>query len=166
MSGLMIFSYYDELYVGASTRRTEKYEWAMRAFGAPVATFSTKGHELHRIRRSVLAPFFSKASVAQLEPTVQAVIAKFISRLKELQGSHIPVNLIDAYSALTNDVRNCVLVSVRAFGLSCCRLSPNMRFPLLMVSWTHRISRRGGTNACWTCWRLGIYSSNFLGWSP
>lgn len=98
-------SYYDQLYVGGSVRRTNKYEWAMNGFGPTFPSFSTVGHDLHRIRRGALAPFFSKASVTQLEPTVQAVIAKLVSRLGGLQGSGTPVNLIDAYSALTNDVR-------------------------------------------------------------
>jgi cytochrome P450 len=102
---LMLPSYYDQLYVGSSVRRTNKYHWAVRGFGPTVASFSTVSHDLHRIRRGALAPFFSKASVAQLEPTVQAVIAKFVLRLKGLQGSGTPINLIDAYSALTNDVR-------------------------------------------------------------
>ena len=83
-----------------------KYDWAMRAFGPTVAGFSTESHELHRIRRGALAPAFSKASVTQLEPTVQAIIGKLISRLTKLQGSGTPVNLIDAYSALTNDVKD------------------------------------------------------------
>lgn len=102
---LMLPSYYDQLYVGASVRRTDKYEWAMKGFGPTVASFSTVSHDLHRIRRGALAPLFSKASVVRLEPTVQAVIAKLVSRLQGLQGSGTPVNLIDAYSALTNDVR-------------------------------------------------------------
>ncbi len=103
----MLPSYYDQLYVGASVRRTNKYEWSMRGFGPTVASVSTVSHDLHRIRRGTLAPFFSKASVEQLEPTVQAAIAKLVTRLKGLQGSGTPINLIDAYSALTNDVRAC-----------------------------------------------------------
>ncbi len=104
---LMLPSYYDRLYVGSSVRRTNKYEWAISGFGLTGASFSTVNHDLHRIRRGALAPFFSKASVVQLEPTVQAAIAKFVLRLKGLQGSGTPINLIDAYSALTNDVRTC-----------------------------------------------------------
>ena len=89
-----------------------KYEWAMRSFGPTVASFSTEGHELHRIRRGALSPFFSKASVTQLQPAVRAVIAKFVARITALKGSGTPINLIDAYSALTNDVRVSLEVAI------------------------------------------------------
>lgn len=81
-----------------------KYHWAMKAFGATTSTFATESHELHRVRRGALAPFFSKASVYQLEPTVQSVVNKLVSRLEAIRGSGAVVNLIDAFAALTADV--------------------------------------------------------------
>ena len=81
-----------------------KYEWAMKGFGPTMSTFATEGHELHRARRSALSPFFSKASVYQLEPIVQSVIDKFVSRLESIRGSGTVVNLIDAFTSLTADI--------------------------------------------------------------
>ncbi len=96
--------FYDELYVAGSTRRTMKYGWAMKMFGRSTATFATESHELHRIRRAALAPFLSKASVQQLEPTVQSIVDNLTSCLRNLKGSGTPVNLIHAFTSLTGDV--------------------------------------------------------------
>ncbi|KAL8773752.1 MAG: hypothetical protein Q9209_001520 [Squamulea sp. 1 TL-2023] len=85
--------YYDELYVG-STRRSEEYPWTTKQFGPRTSVFATTAHELHRIRRAALAPFFSMQSVQRLEPSVQPVIDKLISRLQELQGSGKVVNML------------------------------------------------------------------------
>ena len=73
-------------------------------FGRATSTFGTPGHELHRIRRATLSPFFSKASVQQLEPVVQLMVDKLMSRLEKLQESGAILNLIDVFSALTGDV--------------------------------------------------------------
>ena len=66
--------------------------------------FATVPHDLHRIRRGAIAPFFSKQAVQKLELEVEFVIEKLISRFHALQGSDTSVNLIDAFSALTGDV--------------------------------------------------------------
>ncbi|KAK3171849.1 hypothetical protein OEA41_003933 [Lepraria neglecta] len=81
-----------------------KYEWAMKGFGPAISSFATEGHELHRTRRGALAPYFSKASVYQLEPTVQSVVNKLVSRLEAIQGSGTVINVIDVFTALTADI--------------------------------------------------------------
>ncbi|KAL9099760.1 MAG: hypothetical protein Q9163_004791, partial [Psora crenata] len=96
--------FYDEVYVGASVRRTERYPWAMRFFGGANSTFKTIDHDLHRARRAVLAPFFSNASVQRLEPSVQQVADKLLARLQDLKGTGTKVNLINMFSAFSGDV--------------------------------------------------------------
>ncbi|KAL9124190.1 MAG: hypothetical protein Q9217_006456 [Psora testacea] len=96
--------FYDELYVGGSVRKTQKYLWAVRMFGRSTSTFGTVEHEVHRVRRAALSPFFSKSSVQRLEPIVQSVVDKLVSRLQDLKGSGATVNVIDAFAALTGDV--------------------------------------------------------------
>ena len=76
----------------------------MKGFGPQLSSFATEDHDLHRIRRSAVAPFFSRASVSQLEPTVQANVNKLMSRLRDFAKSGQPVNLINAYMALTVDI--------------------------------------------------------------
>lgn len=97
-------SYYDELYVGPSTRRTLKYGWSVRGFGPLNYTFATIGHEHHRIRRGALAPFFSKTLVQQLEPSVQAMVDKLTTRLEGFKGTGTIINMIDMYPCLTTDI--------------------------------------------------------------
>ena len=81
-----------------------KYEWSMKGFGPTVSAFSSESHELHRARAATLAPFFSKASVYQLEPIVQTVVDQLMARLRALRGTGSNVNMIDAFSCLTADV--------------------------------------------------------------
>ena len=81
-----------------------KHGWAVNLFGRSTTTFATESHELHRIRRAALAPFFSKASVQRLEPVVQSIVDKLASRLRSLQGSGTTVNIIHAFSSLTGDI--------------------------------------------------------------
>ena len=76
----------------------------MKGFGPTVAAFGTESHELHRARAATLAPFFSKASVYQLEPIVQSVVDQLVVRLRALEGTGSNVNMIDAFSCLTTDV--------------------------------------------------------------
>ncbi|KAL9015525.1 MAG: hypothetical protein Q9185_007080 [Variospora sp. 1 TL-2023] len=96
--------YYDELYVGPSKRRTEKYEWAVRGFGPLNYTFATIGHELHRQRRGAVAPYFSKALVQQLEPSVQGMVDKLASRLEPFKGSGDVLDLVPVFACMTSDI--------------------------------------------------------------
>lgn len=73
-------------------------------FGRATSSFGTPEHDLHLIRRGALNPLFSKISVQRLEPVVQLMVDKLVSRLENLQGSGSKVNLVDAFSSLTGDV--------------------------------------------------------------
>ena len=73
-------------------------------YQAGSAAVSTVSHELHRQRRAAIAPFFSKALIQQLEPSVQSVVDKLVLRLGALQGSGRVVILINLFSALTADI--------------------------------------------------------------
>ncbi|KAL9594139.1 MAG: hypothetical protein Q9219_007202 [cf. Caloplaca sp. 3 TL-2023] len=97
-------SYYDELYVGPSVRRTEKHEWSVRGFGPTTYTFATIPHEHHRLRRAAVAPHFSKQSVQHLEPSVQSMVDKLMSRLESFKGTGSVVNLIHAFACMTSDI--------------------------------------------------------------
>ncbi|KAI9846675.1 MAG: hypothetical protein M1837_003730 [Sclerophora amabilis] len=95
--------YHEELYGGARSKR-DKYEWATKLFVAPQASIATVSHEQHRLRRSALSPFFSKASIRRLEPIVQGLVDTLLSRLDDLHRTGTVVNMDAAYAALTNDV--------------------------------------------------------------
>jgi len=95
--------YYDEIYSGASKRR-DKWGWSAKMFGNSLSMLGTVPHDHHRLRRSVLNPYFSKRSVARLEPVIQSRVDSLCERFRELQKLGAPVNLGDAYSALTMDI--------------------------------------------------------------
>ena len=105
-------AFYDQLYAGPS-RRTEKWSWSAKMFGTTDAAVGTVSHELHRLRRAALNPFFSKRSVARLEPVIQANVDKLCQRLQAFAGTAQPVNLRDAFTALSADV-----IGSFAFGRS------------------------------------------------
>ncbi|KAG8526052.1 uncharacterized protein KY384_000814 [Bacidia gigantensis] len=95
--------YYDELYIHGP-RRTDKYEWQMKAFGPQTSTFQTLNHDLHRARRNAVAPFFSTASVARIEPLIQTDIEKLNARFRDARKTGVVIDLFHAFLALTNDI--------------------------------------------------------------
>jgi cytochrome P450 len=68
--------------------------------------FGTVDHELHRIRRSALNPFFSKRSVKELAPFIQNIVDALCARFDDAVQTGEPINLGFAYEALTLDVMN------------------------------------------------------------
>ena len=93
----------DEVYPNQQ-KRSMKWDWAMKAFGLRTAFFVTPSHELHRIRRGIFAHYLSKATLQRLEPGIQSVMDKLVSRFEDLKGSSRNVNLLDVYACLTGDV--------------------------------------------------------------
>ncbi|MCJ1271041.1 hypothetical protein MMC22_010940 [Lobaria immixta] len=97
--------YYDEYSPGA-IRRIEKPKAFADCFGPTTMGFATVSHELHRIRRSALNPYFSKRSIAEYAPVIQSVVDKFCTRLDEATRTGELVNLKYAYAAVSTDVIN------------------------------------------------------------
>jgi cytochrome P450 len=95
--------FYDELYSGTSKRR-DKWEWSAKMFGNYLSMLSTAPHDLHRMRRAALNPYFSKKSVMRLERVIQSHVRALCERLGETQKSEEPVNLSVACFALTTDI--------------------------------------------------------------
>lgn len=94
--------FYDELYV--HTKKLDKYKWWTNLAGADGSSFSTIPHELHRLRRGALNPFFSARSVSKLEPLIRSKVDKLSSRLSALAKSGEVVRLDVAFMALTMDI--------------------------------------------------------------
>jgi len=95
--------FYNELYGGPS-RRHDKWEWSAKMFGNSLSMLSTPPHDLHRLRRVPLNPYFSKRSVMRLEPVIQSCVDVLCERLREAEKSREPVNLGVACFALATDV--------------------------------------------------------------
>ena len=85
-------------------RNLEKWEWSARMFGSADMTFGTVGHALHKRRRGAFSVCFSKTSIRRLEPVIQALVETLCEKLAETMNTGVPVNMVHAYSALTQDV--------------------------------------------------------------
>ncbi len=92
-------------------RKRDKYQWLVNLASAQGSGFSTVPHDLHRMRRSVLNPYFSKRNIFQLEPVIMERIEKLSSRLAEAASRQEVVRLDVAFMALTTDT-----ISEYAFG--------------------------------------------------
>jgi hypothetical protein len=93
------------------------------------ATFSTANHDIHRVRRTALGKFFSRAQVSRLEPTVRDLAQRLCDKIL-VTGKGAPFDVTTAYSLFTTDV-----ISGYCFGKSLGLitqegLSPNFREPL------------------------------------
>lgn len=100
--------FYEELYSFSKPR--DKYGYYVVQFDTPEAGFGTVGHALHRVRRSALSPFFSKASILRLEPVITHMMEKLYRRLESMTGEVI--TLKDVYIC-----RKLILQSLELRGL-------------------------------------------------
>ncbi|KAL1605273.1 hypothetical protein SLS60_004821 [Paraconiothyrium brasiliense] len=96
-------AFYDSVYVGPG-RRTEKWEYSARMFGTSTAAVGTTGHDLHRIRRSALNPFFSKRAVMDIAPTIQGIANHGCDSLRRSGAAGRELNLRDFFFAFSADV--------------------------------------------------------------
>ncbi|KAK0742081.1 cytochrome P450 [Apiosordaria backusii] len=99
--------FYDELYgCGVdSKRKLDKYEWWTRLAVSGSSSFTTVSHDLHRLRRGALNPFFSVASVTKLErPLIMSKVEKLSARLAKIAESGEIFRLDAALMALTMDI--------------------------------------------------------------
>ncbi|KUJ20796.1 cytochrome P450 [Mollisia scopiformis] len=95
--------YYDEIY-GSTTKKRDKYGPWVALAGTPGASFSTVGHDHHKLRRGALNPFFSTKAVAELEPVVKAKVEILASRFEQAQQTGEVIKVDAAFMALTMDV--------------------------------------------------------------
>lgn len=95
--------FYDELYAGGGKKRN-KYPWFVRLFGMKDGAIVTIDHDHHRLRRSAISPFFSKANVRKLEPVIVNNTEKLMGRLRRLEQTGEPTPLFLVFSAFTSDI--------------------------------------------------------------
>jgi cytochrome P450 len=82
----------------------DKFWWSAGMFGNTEMTFGTIGHNLHKMRRAAFAKFFSPAYIRKLEPLLKELVNSMVEKIEQGIESGRPVNLVHAYSALTQDV--------------------------------------------------------------
>ena len=93
----------DKLYP-SQARDVERWSWAAGMFGTYEMTFGAVSHNLHRTRRGAISNFFSKASVRKLQPVIRDLVDKLCDKCERTMNTGQPVNMVYAYSALTQDI--------------------------------------------------------------
>lgn len=77
------------------------YAWV----DADTAAGVTIGHRLHRLRRSVISPYFSKQAVTRFVPEIQARLSTLCNRLNtEFKGKDRPVRVDHFIACLASDL--------------------------------------------------------------
>ncbi|KAI0911296.1 cytochrome P450 [Ustulina deusta] len=119
-------NFYSVLYAGARENR-EKVFKNTRQFGMPDSILFSVPQKLHRMRRAILNPFFSKASVYKLEPVIQDKVDQMLERMQQFRVSRQPIPLFEMFAAYSNDV-----VMEYAFARSDRRLAQPDFDPVLL----------------------------------
>jgi cytochrome P450 len=94
--------FYETLYSQHSPR--DKSRFLLNIFDLHMATFGTEKHDVHRIRRASLNPFFSKQRIFRLEPVIQSLARRFCERCEDFKRAGQPVPLTFGFSCLITDV--------------------------------------------------------------
>ncbi|MCJ1364028.1 hypothetical protein MMC16_003137 [Acarospora aff. strigata] len=94
--------YYDSLYNREG--KWEKNPFYVNSFGNTTSGFGTVDHDLHRLRRAAINPFFSKQKVAALQPVIQRLVDKLCTKLEKVRDTDEVVPIECAFDAFTMDV--------------------------------------------------------------
>jgi cytochrome P450 len=95
------------------------------------SSFGTEGHDHHRLRRSAVNRYFSRASITKIEPKIQLLAQKLCNRIVEQLDSGKPFEVTMAYSCFATDI-----ITNHCFGQSYGFLDhedfePNLRRAIL-----------------------------------
>ncbi|KAL5044714.1 hypothetical protein BDW71DRAFT_185678 [Aspergillus fruticulosus] len=96
--------FYNQIYVAGNTRRTEKWGRYATGVGVDGSHVMTVSHELHRLRRKPLDPFFSRLGIDRIEPLIIEEAKLLNDRLQSSRGSGSILRLDHVFSAFAGDV--------------------------------------------------------------
>lgn len=97
--------FYHVLYTTGSQKRHKNY-FALAGFGLPDAVLGTEDHDVHRMRRAALAPYFSTKAIGSMEPVLHEKLEMLAGRIAEVKGTEEPIDIEAAV--------------MRSVGLSVC----------------------------------------------
>lgn len=96
-------NFWDVMFTHSTERnRREKWSWEVWGLGIHTSMLGTAPHNLHKIRRNAVSPFFSKQNVRKLEVGIQERVQALVKRLKLCGEQGETVRIEHAYSAFTN----------------------------------------------------------------
>ncbi|KAK7959437.1 benzoate 4-monooxygenase cytochrome P450 [Apiospora aurea] len=104
----------DAIYSSGNRHKRNRDAWFYRSEkNGPLgwSLFQTVDHDVHRLRRAALSPFFSKRNIHALEGLVRGKIDELIERFDAAHRTGEVVPLLHATGALTMDI-----ISVYAYG--------------------------------------------------
>lgn len=78
-----------------------------------LSVIGTVSHNLHKMRRNALSPFFSKRSVMEYADSIQLCVDNLCAKLETFHASQSPINLRIAFGALTID-----MITLYSYGRS------------------------------------------------
>ncbi|KAK1997960.1 putative cytochrome P450 [Colletotrichum falcatum] len=94
--------FYDTLY--PTSKPYDKLQRLENRFGIPGATFSTARHEVHKIRRAAISPFFAKSKVREQTGDIQTLMNTISHRITtEYAGTGRLLNLHDVWRCFAAD---------------------------------------------------------------
>ena len=94
----------DKLYTQSPHLRRERAQTVLNFFSEHMSVLPTRDHDLHRRRRAVLSPFFSKQNVRRLVPIIDETCANLLRRIDQVGKTGEIMALNPAIRAATKDV--------------------------------------------------------------
>jgi cytochrome P450 len=93
--------FYEVLYSRDSPR--DKYKFYANMFGHPEAMIAALDHNRHRMLRANMNPYFSMRRIRSLEPDIQALVKKLVSRLNDFKGTGTPLTIQYPFTCYSTD---------------------------------------------------------------
>lgn len=96
-------AFYDEIYA-SSARKRSKDAKQVPMLMAPGSMAAAVSHEQHKMRRNLVKNHFSRKAILEIEDVVQEKVNILGRRLEDACENCAPVNLSNAFAALTADI--------------------------------------------------------------
>ncbi|KAF2186100.1 cytochrome P450 [Zopfia rhizophila CBS 207.26] len=98
-------AFIDQVYAGSgSGKKRDKTIFYCNGFQFWGSCINTISHDLHRLRRSALNPFFSKASILRLEPTIRSYVDAMCQKIETYVHTKEPCSMTYAFGCMSTDV--------------------------------------------------------------
>ncbi|KAH8746389.1 cytochrome P450 [Diaporthe sp. PMI_573] len=101
--------YYDRLYVTGAVRKTDCWP-GNGGMDFKDSHGTTIYHDIHRLRRKPMEPYFSRKGVFRMEPVLKRLITTMVHRLDSFRGTGSVVRLDHVFSAFSSDVITAICV--------------------------------------------------------
>ena len=105
-------SFYNEIYAGNSEKVDGDLPFT-QSMGASTSMLAAVDHNLHQVRPNILANFFSKRSISNIQPLILDKIERLVGKLEKASNCGAVINLTTLSAAFTANV-----ISHYSYGVS------------------------------------------------